>query len=185
MMTTSEGLAKYPPNRRQCYFNNERSLQFFRVYTQNNCELECFANLTLKMCGCVKFSMPRTNSTKICGQKDLECYKKMKDGLLQQEVDMSLASDNNEVQSERTPCDCLPACTSISYDAELLIVQPNFKSLHKNHATYSFGVQYDMSATLALTIFFKEAQFITSTNSEVYGWIDFMAHCGGLLGETI
>lgn len=46
MITTSEGLADYAPERRQCYFNNERHLQFFKVYTQSNCELECLANYT-------------------------------------------------------------------------------------------------------------------------------------------
>jgi amiloride-sensitive sodium channel len=59
MITTSEGLRHYEPNRRQCYFNSERSLAYFKVYTQRNCELECLANFTLTHCGCVKFSMPR------------------------------------------------------------------------------------------------------------------------------
>lgn len=47
MITTSEGLIDYLPDRRQCYFNNERYLKFFKVYTQANCELECLANFTL------------------------------------------------------------------------------------------------------------------------------------------
>ena len=49
MITTSEGLIGYAPNRRQCYFNDERQLKFFKVYTQSNCELECLANFTLGM----------------------------------------------------------------------------------------------------------------------------------------
>lgn len=44
--------------RRQCFFNNERYLRFFKLYTQANCELECLTNHTLKECSCVKFSMP-------------------------------------------------------------------------------------------------------------------------------
>lgn len=56
---TSEGLRGYNPVRRQCYYNSERSLQFFNFYTQSNCELECLANFTLQYCGCVPFSMPR------------------------------------------------------------------------------------------------------------------------------
>lgn len=47
MITTSEGLADYDPERRQCYFNKERRLKFFKVYTQANCELECLANFTI------------------------------------------------------------------------------------------------------------------------------------------
>lgn len=50
MITTSDGLIEYAPDRRQCYFNNERHLKFFKVYTQSNCELECLANFTLGMC---------------------------------------------------------------------------------------------------------------------------------------
>lgn len=46
MITTSEGLADYSPDRRQCFFNDERFLKFFKVYTQSNCELECLANFT-------------------------------------------------------------------------------------------------------------------------------------------
>jgi hypothetical protein len=49
MITTSDGLIGYAPNRRQCYFNDERQLKFFKVYTQSNCELECLANFTLGM----------------------------------------------------------------------------------------------------------------------------------------
>ena len=47
--------------RRNCYFKNERYLRFFKIYTRNNCEMECWANLTLKNCGCVWFYMPSNN----------------------------------------------------------------------------------------------------------------------------
>lgn len=59
VMQTSDRLRSYAPNLRQCYFEAERHLQFYRVYKQRNCELECLANFTLGVCGCVKFSMPR------------------------------------------------------------------------------------------------------------------------------
>lgn len=58
LTTTSEGLRRYPPNKRQCFYDSERRLRFFRNYTQNNCETECLANFTKVECGCVKFSMP-------------------------------------------------------------------------------------------------------------------------------
>lgn len=59
MITTSIGLRGYDPNRRQCFFESERQLHFFKFYTQHNCELECLANFTENECGCVKFTMPR------------------------------------------------------------------------------------------------------------------------------
>lgn len=56
--TSSSLLNKYEPSIRQCFFTQERELRFFRVYTQHNCEMECFANFTKTYCGCVKFSTP-------------------------------------------------------------------------------------------------------------------------------
>lgn len=58
LITTSDGLRKYGPDQRKCYFTSERRLRFFKVYTRTNCKEECLANYTRKECGCVKFSMP-------------------------------------------------------------------------------------------------------------------------------
>lgn len=41
--------------RRQCYFEDERSLKFFTSYSQKKCLEECHSNITLSRCGCVEF----------------------------------------------------------------------------------------------------------------------------------
>lgn len=63
LTTTSKKLRRYSPNQRQCFFDSDRKLRFFKMYTQNNCEAECLANFTQIECGCVKFSSPSTKST--------------------------------------------------------------------------------------------------------------------------
>lgn len=181
MITTSDGLLEYAPERRQCYFNNERSLQFFKVYTQSNCELECLANFTLARCNCVKFSMPRTNETKICSQKEVECYDQAENGLMLEELEQSLASGSGVNKLGITNCNCLPSCTSINYDAE--ISQADFEYVKVFNAYGADLNEFPDMILARLTIFFKEAQFITSKRSELYGLTDFMANCGGLLGE--
>lgn len=55
---TSDRLRQYKLSQRQCFFQSERQLRFFKIYTQTNCEEECLANFTKNECGCVKFSMP-------------------------------------------------------------------------------------------------------------------------------
>lgn len=60
LTTTSDGLRSYPIESRQCFFNSERQLKFFKFYSQNNCKIECLANYTLQKCDCVKFNMPST-----------------------------------------------------------------------------------------------------------------------------
>jgi acid-sensing ion channel, other len=57
MIVTAPELRNLPVSKRQCYFNNERYLRFFRYYTQKNCEVECLANMTIRKCGCQRFFM--------------------------------------------------------------------------------------------------------------------------------
>lgn len=66
LTTTSDGLRKYSIEKRQCLFNSENHLNFFKFYSQGNCENECLANYTLKKCGCVKFSQPSNYCAKLC-----------------------------------------------------------------------------------------------------------------------
>lgn len=113
MITTSEGLRHYAPNRRQCFFNSERDLKFFRVYTQRNCELECLTNYTMQTCGCVKFGMPREQHTPVCGAANIACFNEAENNLQKQEFVNGLTTGGGK------GCNCLPACTSITYDAEI------------------------------------------------------------------
>lgn len=50
-------LRDYKTIERNCYFNAERQLHFYQLYTQKNCDVECLANFTNLMCGCVRYSM--------------------------------------------------------------------------------------------------------------------------------
>ena len=183
MITTSEGLADYAPERRQCYFNNERQLKFFKVYTQPNCELECLANFTLQKCGCVKFSMPHDSKTQICTQKQVACYNEAENGLMLEDLVSSLNTGSGVNKLGRTNCNCMPSCTSINYDAE--ISQADYEFVKVFGAYGADMEEYPNMVLARLTIFFKEAQFITSKRSELYGLTDFMANCGGLLGKII
>ncbi|XP_075146228.1 ripped pocket [Haematobia irritans] len=181
MITTSSGIAEYPPHRRQCYLNSERSLRFFKVYTQNNCELECLTNYTLKTCGCVKFSMPHTPDMPVCTEDKIQCYDRAEDGLLFKEFSEGMKGTNFNSRGE-TECNCMPACTSLAYHTE--ISQGSFDTENMLHA---FGEKkflednpdIEMSR---LSIYFKENQFITSKRSELYGVTDFLANCGGIFG---
>lgn len=58
MITTSEAVKIYSPERRECFFPAERNLKYFRIYTSLNCMMECLTNYTLAICGCVNFFMP-------------------------------------------------------------------------------------------------------------------------------
>ncbi|XP_075163784.1 pickpocket 26 [Haematobia irritans] len=184
IITTSDGLKHYEPHRRQCYFQKERDLRFFQIYTQSNCEQECLANFTLAKCGCVKFSMPRNEKTPVCGAKNVICFNSAEDELALREFDQGIATSGENVRGVTT-CNCLPSCTSIAYEAEISQADYDYAASLKGLTKQTDPVADDNSLDTKktrLSIFFKEAQFLTSKRSELYGTTDFLANCGGLLG---
>ncbi|XP_062715918.1 pickpocket protein 28-like [Aedes albopictus] len=175
-ISTNDGLQSYSPERRQCFFNSERYLQFFRVYNQENCELECLTNFTLHRCGCVKFSMPRTNATAECEINQFRCMWNAEIELLE----MGPTGHKLEELNFRTRCNCLPACTSVQYDTE--ITQANFDWVRWARTMNVSSMAVNGMQISRLGIYYKESQFMTSKRSELYGLTDFLANCGGLLG---
>lgn len=139
LITTSKELLRYSPSQRKCFFSSERQLRFFRYYAQHNCESECLANYTKVRCGCVKFSMPSKSfffrghcqndpknkkfnfigkrGTRICGAASVRCYKLAEKNLFGEDVIDGLRDER--AKRFRIRCNCLPACTSIVYDAEI------------------------------------------------------------------
>ncbi|RZC36787.1 ASC domain containing protein [Asbolus verrucosus] len=168
MTTTSTNLNHYDPNLRKCFFSKERNLQFFKIYTQQNCLIECIANYTLKKCGCVAYYMPRENLTKICGSGSTKCILEAHAALLRQDVESA------------TGCNCLPSCTSIKYNAEASYSKFEWENYYK-----AWKLSSDEFSTFRLTrifVYFKEMKFTATVRSELFGLADFWANCGGLLG---
>lgn len=98
-------------------------------------------------------------------------------------------------------CHCLPACSSVSYDAELSFAKYELRKYYKAKriiyvnrsilCPYQFLVNLSVTVQIILScrrqyarifISFKDNQFFASRRSELYGRADFLANCGGLLG---
>lgn len=182
MTITDDNLKSYHPDYRKCYYSEERELQYFKRYTQNNCELECLSDFMLSRCGCVQFSMLRNASMKICQQPDIKCY------TLAREV---FFLKQNATANEKIDCNCLPACTSLEYDYEILQMKWEEKyflsilsSLEKNTSSSLSQKSSDVEFAL-VQMSFKDAEFLRMKRYEIYGFYDFVADCGGLLGKFI
>lgn len=106
MFSTSKNWRNYSPDKRKCYFQGEKKLQFYRSYTKTNCDYECLANHSLTMCNCVKFSLPRCKDTRVCGMLDIPCYV----GAAQKFPYIDELGKNNPF-----PCNCYPPCNYIKY----------------------------------------------------------------------
>lgn len=94
VMSTTDNLRKYDPLKRQCYFQEDKKLKYFKHYNMAHCKMECFAGkiwsswtekfhifptifyfpeFTLQACGCVVFWMPHEKGTKICHKLLYKC----------------------------------------------------------------------------------------------------------------
>lgn len=135
MIYSSKDVKGYDPVSRQCFFNQEKNLKFFKTYTKSSCEMECQAEHTLSSCGCVKFSMPRDNQTTICDLSKLDCIyeaeknfttRELERKLLEKQLRRDLKHGKISKTDERfkqlkkmESCNCLPSCTHLRYDAEI------------------------------------------------------------------
>lgn len=94
---------RFAPEKRGCYFTDERQLKYFKAYTEQNCLDECLINVTLKTCDCVKFSMPRDELTPVCALgNESYCYFLL-------EFNFPTKDDGNP------PCGCFKTCNDIEY----------------------------------------------------------------------
>ncbi|XP_055319537.1 pickpocket protein 28-like [Sitodiplosis mosellana] len=119
MIATSNGLRKYSPEKRGCFFRAERQLRFFKWYSQQKCEFECLSNFTRDNCGCVKFFMPRDNLTNICNVKKFLCLN-------------NATRAYYKMNTLTQKCNCLPDCNSVSYDVEVSQGQTPFYTQNEN-----------------------------------------------------
>lgn len=79
----------------------------------------------MKTCGCVKFSMPSDQDTPVCGAMKIQCFYRAQIDLLKR---LHLHGQNGSV--EKKECDCLPSCTSITYDAEISQIEWDWKPVY-------------------------------------------------------
>ncbi|XP_053614914.1 pickpocket protein 28-like isoform X2 [Plodia interpunctella] len=171
---TSEGLRPYPPHKRNCFFPEERYLRFFRIYTQRNCELECASNHTAFRCDCVPLYMPHGPETKICGAGSRSCVT-----AALEELSLSKSSLDPKAARETTKCDCLQACTELKYDAEVSQAVYDLTNYHKNPNP---DIANELRLPSGLVVYFAEELFTSLRRSELYGGVDFVANCGGIMG---
>ncbi|CAG9865180.1 unnamed protein product [Phyllotreta striolata] len=180
LLTTSATVKSYKLIDRQCYFSDEKDLAYFRMYTQENCLLECLTNFTLKTCGCVDFFMPHENTTEICGNSKMACLQEAQDELKMLELDVELDEDpENPYQS----CECLPVCTQLSYKTDSFSYKWRWKEYFMANNKLNITEKLTQSLHFSmLQVYFKSDRFLPSEKNELYGPFDFLSNFGGLLG---
>lgn len=163
-MTTVKQLERYSPEHRGCYFPHERKLSYYKVYTLQNCEMECLIKETLKSCDCVSYYMPRDERTRICGITDIQCVKGAKDRVYSPGLKSSVGENR---------CNCLMPCTSLHYEAETLL---NVMGEEPTRHPRRNGIR------TVINVYFKRDSFIPFKRRPMYDIVEFLGNCGGYLG---
>lgn len=113
---TDESLKSIDPKTRNCYFDGEKNLKFFKIYSKNNCEMECLAEYAMEKCNCTPYHLIRGEETPLCYLGDVKC----------------IVNSPGMPKSLRY-CGCLERCNSIKYRFEIysdrLAVDDNSKYL--------------------------------------------------------
>ncbi|KAH8296948.1 hypothetical protein KR044_001339 [Drosophila immigrans] len=176
-VVSTSNLHEISAEKRQCYFNDERALRYFRAYSQSNCQTECLANFTMVKCGCVKFWMPKPLDVPVCGVADIACYNAAQDelnALLQNQTIQKTVDPNVKVM-----CHCMPACTSLEYNFEIS------RAVYSAEKTIkAFREKYELTDSIGsrLTVYFKERQFTAIKRTILFGVSTLISNCGGIFG---
>ncbi|XP_017783361.1 PREDICTED: pickpocket protein 28-like [Nicrophorus vespilloides] len=172
IMDATKGIKGIDIKKRQCFFNNERYLQFYRLYSERNCKLECQANFTLNLCGCIPYYLPKNMSTKICDKKKEECSNRAKYII-------------EKYTKERRECNCLPSCFDINYTKKgysMGKITKKYNSTVNSDIMQNATFDYFAENMAVVHFFFSNDKFIKQTKSELYGFSEFLSNTGGLLG---
>ena len=66
VFSSSDGIKQLAPDKRNCFFNTEGSLEFYTEYTYTNCILECGIKAAEKTTGCIPWYLPHSSDSSVC-----------------------------------------------------------------------------------------------------------------------
>lgn len=99
---TDENLISVAPEKRNCFFDGERELKFFKTYTKLSCEMECYSDYLFRSINCTPFYFARVESMEVC---DLALIKRIIG-----------RANSTEIQQ----CNCLEPCNLVKYEIEIV-----------------------------------------------------------------
>jgi acid-sensing ion channel, other len=164
IIRTDEALRSYEPKKRDCYFEDERKLKFFKDYTKRNCEFECFAGANFRS-ECKPFFVPRDNDSIVCDYRR-EYYVQFK----------KFFFDHDQFD-ELSKCNCLDACNSVKYKVQVL--ERKRSGFLKRNWFLTIKLK-NTDSTINFKM--KDTDVIPMIRYQPSTFIEFLAQSGGLMG---
>jgi acid-sensing ion channel, other len=162
IIKTDPDMKSYDPIERGCYFQGEKELKFFKVYTRRNCEMECYASILIYQINCVSYFTVRNESTEICDHR----------------MEMDVEFEDFYIRRELDECNCLDECDSIKYK-----IQVNVESLDETsevaHIEYQ---QFLVKTFVSIEFKFNDVLIAPLRRYQPFTFTEFLAQSGGMMG---
>ncbi|CAH1374704.1 unnamed protein product, partial [Tenebrio molitor] len=163
---------KYPLNKRQCLFDEERPTKFNGVYSQSDCNVDCRIASTLALCQCIPFMIPLSTTDSVCTLNNLAClhqYRNKWNFLYPEQDDLGLLQ-REQHDSLRCSQTCYPSCDATLYDvvSERAIIH---KHKSRNHTV--------------VHIYYYNRFSNLYKHDVVYYWFEILSNFGGTFGLII
>jgi acid-sensing ion channel, other len=170
---TDKALRSYEPEKRGCYFEGEKKLKFFKVYTRRNCEVECFAQYNYtdgrdNEIDCVPYYMPRNNESQICDHR-FEFFVQFTNFFFQ-----------SDLYGDLSDCKCLEACDSINYKIE--VFDKKRADFDNSFDIHNFGNDFAKETNVTINFKLKDDDVIPMFRYQPLTFVEFLAQSGGLMG---
>ncbi|XP_046971070.1 pickpocket protein 28-like [Vanessa cardui] len=154
---TDTSLRALSPDQRQCFFQNERKLQYYEFYTDTNCKLDLRIRETMKHCRCVLYNWP----IKV-GEQLIYAY---------------YADSEEQRQPHEGATSCYPACNDILYSTQVY-----YSDLIRDHNSGKANVgKSNKGEKTHINIHFYDDMFLGQHRHAQYDDYYFAGAIGGLL----
>ncbi|XP_070508468.1 sodium channel protein Nach-like [Chironomus tepperi] len=167
VIKSDESLRKFPPEKRNCYFEGEKVLKMFKIYTRKNCEMECLTNFYLELneTQCVPYYVIRNQTHKICQiEKNFDIIFRKYQFL------QTLSREKKFTKPYLDTCGCLDSCNEVQYTVDVIDTR------------LPGGITDDDNATMTITFRYKNDKFLPLVRRISFTFDDFLCQAGGLLG---
>ncbi|XP_073954823.1 pickpocket protein 28-like [Choristoneura fumiferana] len=118
---TDTSLRALLPDRRQCFFQDERQLEYYESYTDSNCKHDLLVREARIVCKCVSFNWPRKlPSDPICSTNlDFQCINDVKAKVEEQLIYAYFADSEEQRRPTGASSSCHPACNDVLYNSQV------------------------------------------------------------------
>ncbi|CAH1634777.1 unnamed protein product [Spodoptera littoralis] len=178
---TDFSLRALSPYRRQCFFQNEKRLQYYEFYTDSNCKHDLLVQEARKKCNCVLFNWPRKFIWEpVCTTKDdFDCISSVEAKVEEQLIYAYYAESEDErgTSQAQESQSCHPSCNDVIYASQVF-----YSDLTKEmeNGSHKWG-HLRLGEVTQINVHFYDDMFLGQHRHAQYDDYYFVGAIGGLL----